>query len=423
LNPTHRGGLKYSNIRIRSSLEPAVLKSGVDWYLNDNRHGLWPAQIQAERVDAILWLLYSSELTDITVLKPAIENEIERRIGKRIEVGLRWRNIQLEFSKGPVPPEDIVRAIHIQVEHSVRNEAKSVLQEMYKSKATEWPLHLRLRAVPMYDEATNKEAKDNIRPLRSRQQAFNDEVYGKRKISSWEIKELDFPSSNSKMTLRDMIMKIAPREEPHSRLFNSVDNLRVNRSTVVFTCTPARESEARTVVAGLVTYLTHVYGNEAAEFFTRDAQIRAAESYWDEKNLCVRNKDDDYVSKLLDDDVDADYNFAPPADTSTRTPTSARPAAPDRPIPISLQRNTFGEDDDSIGTFRREQGHSSMTVMSGDSESTIRSLTERLASLETLLRYHQIDIPPEFPTSRAPRSEVSNTAGDSFGNGDTGEGH
>ena len=98
LNPNSRGGTRFSNIRIRSSLTPTKLKEDIDWYLRDNKHGLYLAQIQAEIMDTILWLLWSSELTDTVTLRQAIEAQLSAHTGRNIQVGLRWRTIQLESS-------------------------------------------------------------------------------------------------------------------------------------------------------------------------------------------------------------------------------------------------------------------------------------------------------------------------------------
>jgi hypothetical protein len=69
---------------------------------------------------------------------------------------------------------------------------------------------------------------------------------------------------------------------------------------------PSLESEARNMVAGLITFLKHLHGNEVLEFFTKDA----LDSFWDKKEQCVRNKDDDHVSSLLND-IDDDYILPP----------------------------------------------------------------------------------------------------------------
>jgi hypothetical protein len=109
-------------------------------------------------------------------------------------------------------------------------------------------------------------------------------------------------------------------------------------------------------------------------------QLQAADSYWDEDEQCVRNEDDAHVSSLLTD-LDDDY-VLPPVKTKKSSAQQA-PARPESTIP-SLQRNTFGEDDDSIGTFRRDHAQDSVSLSSlnSDSAMSIATLTSRLTALE-----------------------------------------
>jgi hypothetical protein len=194
-------------------------------------------------------------------------------------------------------------------------------------------------------------------------------------------------------------MGITQVENDHP-LFHSVDHMRFNRSQVVFTCMPALESEARHMVSCLLTFLKHHNPNDnVTEFFTKEAQLRAATSYWDEKEQCVRNEDDALVSSLLSH-LDDDYVLPP---TRKKTPKPGEHKAPERPTPATpaaLQRNTFGEDDDSIGTFRREH-RDAMSVSSTTSASamTIESLTSRLTAMENLLSLHNIALPANPPSS------------------------
>ena len=104
-------------------LTPAELKEDIDWYLRDNKHGLYLAQIQAEIMDTILWLLWSSELTDTVTLRQAIEAQLSAHTGRNIQVGLRWRTIQLE-SSGRIPDDKAIKAVHIEVDREQCYEAK-----------------------------------------------------------------------------------------------------------------------------------------------------------------------------------------------------------------------------------------------------------------------------------------------------------
>jgi len=194
-------------------------------------------------------------------------------------------------------------------------------------------------------------------------------------------------------------MSIRHPTDPKKGLFHSVDHLRFNRSTVVFTCMPSVEAEARNMVSCLLTFLNHLFGDVVNEFFTKDAQIRAAGSYWDEEEQCVRNEDDAHVASLAD--IDDDYNFP-----VKQKGTLAGQTAPERPEPtsMSLQRNTFGEEDDSIGTFHRDQAASDSVSLSStlvsDSTATLASLTSRLSALEKLLTTHNIALSVEIANGR-----------------------
>jgi hypothetical protein len=219
-------------------------------------------------------------------------------------------------------------------------------------------------------------------------------------------------------------MDIPHQNDASRKLFHSVDHLQANCSTVVFTCMPTLESEARNMVASLVTYLKHKHRDEVMEFFTKDAQIHTLDSYWDEEQQCICNPDDAHISSLLND-INVDYIMPP----TTKGPNIVNAMqAPERPIPgqqpgtqtpHTLQCNTFGEEEDSIGTFHQQQDHDTATVTSNDSNSTMESLTARLAALEHLLRSNNIIIPtnlklealPHMPIMGPPAGTISNQAG------------
>jgi hypothetical protein len=94
----------------------------------------------------------------------------------------------------------------------------------------------------------NGQVKKDIHCLIGRQASFNDEDLSKRRIITWEIKELDFLSPDD-YTLHDYIMSIRHPTEPKKSLFHSVDHLCFNHSTVVFTCMPSMEAEAWNMVS------------------------------------------------------------------------------------------------------------------------------------------------------------------------------
>jgi hypothetical protein len=402
LTPHSKGGTKFTSIRLRLSIPPSTLKDDIDWYLRDNKHGLYLAQIQAETVDTILWLLWSHDMIDVSILRTILEERVEAATNQKIPIGLRWRIIQLD-QPGRIAEEDAVKALHIDVAREHRVPAKMALEHIYSSKQKGWPLHIRMHAVLLLKDAMNSQDKKDIHRLIGRQASFNDEDLGKRKINCWEIKELDFESKEG-YSLRDYIMAILHPENDERSLFHSVDHLRFNWSTVMFTCMPLVEAEARNMVSCLITYLNHLHGDVINEFFTKEAQLRADGSYWDDVDQCIQNEDNEHVSSSLLDDMDDDY-ILPPVNKKGKTSDTLAPARPE-PVNASLQtplqRNTFREDEDSIGTFRQAQASELVSLSSSiqsESAMSVESLVSIISALESLLSTHKIALPSNILTS------------------------
>ena len=135
-----------------------------------------------------------------------------------------------------------------------------------------------MHAVPLLKNILNAQVKKDIHRLIGQQASFNDEDLGKCKINTWEIKELEFESSKGSI-LQDYIMTIPQSDYLDKTLFHSMDHLRFNRYTIVFTCMPSVEAEACNLATSLLTYLNHHYGDIINEFFTKDAQLRTTGSY------------------------------------------------------------------------------------------------------------------------------------------------
>ena len=261
-------------------------------------------------------------------------------------------------------------------------------------------------AVPLLKDVMNDQICSDIYWLIGHQASFNDETLGKRKINCLEIKELDHVSAVTNSSLRDMIMGIPQLDNPERSLFHTVNHLRFNWSTVVFTCMPAVESEARNMVSCLLPFLKHHYGDSVCEFFTKEAQLRSATSFWDKTEQCICNEDDIHVSGLKD--IDDDFVFPP----GKKTKISTNLTAPERPIPTqALQCNTFGEDADSIQTFRRNNTPTDdeFTVSShlSDSAMSVDTLCSRLLAAETLLKQNNIALPASSATAHPSLAEES----------------
>jgi hypothetical protein len=161
LTPNFKGGTKFSSIRLQPSIPPATLKEDIDWYLWDNKHGLYIAQIQAETVDTILWLWWSHDMLDTDALRMSIEVYVANATTLDTPIDLRWCIIQLD-QPGRIPEEDAVKALHIDVAREHRMIAKQALEEIYSLQQTQWPLHIHMRAVPLLKDVMNGQVKKDI---------------------------------------------------------------------------------------------------------------------------------------------------------------------------------------------------------------------------------------------------------------------
>lgn len=148
------------------------------------------------------------------------------------------------------------------------------------------------------------------------------------------------------------------------------------------------------MVAGLIAYLKHQQGNQVLEFFKKDAHLLAIDSFWDKKEQCTCSKDDDHVASLLIN-IDDDYILTPIKKGSTKSQPSNIPDQPLPNLPVfhSLQRNTFGEDDNSIGSFHHDQAWASTSVASDNSATMIAGLMSCLTAMENILCSNNIGIP------------------------------
>jgi hypothetical protein len=133
LTPNSKGGMKFTSIQLRLSIPAPTLKEDIDWYLWDNKHGLYTAQIQAETVDTILWLLWLHDMIDISTLCTSIEAHLEHLTKQMIPVGLRWHTIQLDQPRC-IPDNEAVKVLHIDVACAHQTIAKQALEEIYSSK-------------------------------------------------------------------------------------------------------------------------------------------------------------------------------------------------------------------------------------------------------------------------------------------------
>jgi hypothetical protein len=236
-----------------------------------------------------------------------------------------------------------VRALHIWAPGGLEfQQTKEIMQSIYSSHATEFPLGIKMRFVPS-NLRIGTERINKLKKLRRRQELFLHEIV----ISSartWEIASLD-TSIGEQPTLRQLLMDVKTKDDQF-KMFLSVDTAYKKTDLVIFTFLPRHEDEARNFITTLVPYMINKFKHLfMAEYFTQEACERANESEWDSLLEKVITKDDKYIDNLFDDNNDLEIFGFKDQDNDIAQHSSFR----------RIEKIYLGEESDSIGSLSSRQ--------------------------------------------------------------------
>ena len=363
--PKTAGGPVYPSVHLGHTVSFAALKEELSWWFQGERHGLWERQLQCEATYVVGWALYSTQSMHV----PALRREISERLG--IDVGIRWRTIQLDKT-GPIPADQLAKALHFEVNKKDKRMAKQRLAEIYAKEATDFPLGIKLRLVWPLSDLMNFRTRTKVAALRLRQLQFCTHMTGMR---TWELQAIDIPDERTGCTLRKRLMAIRSQQDG-CQLFHSVDPSHIG-DAVQFTFHPSREEEARSMVIALPPYLRWKMESENPSFtpeereryyskvlychFNRDALDRAVDAVWNPTTMTVESPADAYNDWIFDEG-DAELDCSTLGDTSG-TPASTLPSA----LAPRVRPHDAAGDTDSISTIPQGRSLASLPSQTSDS--------------------------------------------------------
>ena len=321
------------------------IMASISWWFKAEQHGLWLCALQAEKTEVLGWLLYSTREMNIASLTGAIESQ------SGFEVGL-WHRIILLGRPGPIPTNQRVYAIHVEVDAAIFGTAKRWFSKTYGTDAlSDFPNGIKLRLVPELNSRTSAPMKVKIERLHARQAAFQSQVL---RIDNWDITSIDFFDGDLQASLRELIMGIKSREKPLLPLFHSVDQ-HWQGTSYIFTVIPQFQQEAESILSGLLPFLQFCNPRSEGSLeksFTVCAVERWADATWDHLNYCVRTLDDTIVQFILDGDHELDFS-AFESDTNIGiASTELEPSYWPRPWDgQSASKTLDGNDADSVSTM------------------------------------------------------------------------
>jgi hypothetical protein len=191
--PNTKGQTLYVSILMAHNQSFDEIMENIRWWLSERKAGLWKRQVQSETVKPVGYLLYSTRALEPEYMKQVVEEAANRhkkaeKLGKKIELGFRWRVIPMG-KQGKIREEDQVRALHIECPSDQYQIVKAILAEIYAADAEQFPGGIKLRLVPDIYGVANPETKAKVLHLRARQAVFLKKVMV---MTSYEIASLDY---------------------------------------------------------------------------------------------------------------------------------------------------------------------------------------------------------------------------------------
>jgi len=302
------GGDYHIQVLMGSEENLSTIMQTIGWWVKSTSQGMWMTDLQsAEETTCAGWLLFSAGDYDQEALSQAIWEFTG------VQVAIRFRAIadgtKKDYNAKPDPkapkPPPPVKALHIEIDKRNQGGSRSRIEALYSSKATTFPLGIKMRFVRDHHLLTNSQAKAKAECLRAHQERFLNQM---ETCITWEISTLDLEDRSTEATLRQLIMNIPDPANPASRLFHSVNKM-FNQKGTIFRFHPSRSQNARDVVAGLCVYIKGLWqgvidDRKFNKFFTDTALDRAKDAWWDPSQKCVVTRADEEMASILQTDKD-----------------------------------------------------------------------------------------------------------------------
>jgi hypothetical protein len=333
--------------------------------------GIYRRTLQAEKTTTIGWAYMSTKHTNKLTLAEAITAKIQ------IPVGLQWRMITTGIAISELKEEQKVRAIHFEVEDCDVQYAKKILNDLYHhSKTDGFPLGMKLRFMPMYDNIPNTEGQNTLTTMVGFQQRYCKYI---GEYISGDIINIDGTLPNG-ATIRQYLMSMRIEDDKRKRVFLGINKTWNNRG-YVYSILPKHRDLASVTIQHLLTKLHFDFPHASEDgkvypdidkYFDTVAWERAQETTWDPNRNCAvatnmdnlqgtldamkgedmfetfyELEDDKIVIKNdKDDDIDKEKLMLDTDGKSiaTRTRSSRRPVTEtNRGTPTSGSRVSFGD--------------------------------------------------------------------------------
>ncbi len=237
------GGDYHIQVLMGSDDDLNTIMQTIGWWLKSTFQGMWLTDLQAaEETTCAGWLLFSAGDYD----REALSYEIWEFTG--VQVAIRFRVIEDGKKRdknakpdpnAPKPPPPI-KALHVEINKVNQAVNRSRIEQLYLSKATVFPLGIKMRFVRDFCLLTNSQAKAKAECLKAHQERFLNQM---ETCLTWEVTALDLEDHTTEATLRQMIMNLPDPSHPSQKLFHSV-NMQFSQDAAILRFHPSKSQNA-----------------------------------------------------------------------------------------------------------------------------------------------------------------------------------
>ncbi len=172
----------------------------------------------------------------------------------------------------------------------------------------------KMRLVPPFKTILSSGNKHKYASLIARQAALNSRLGS---CTTWEFATnlmLDHPEPKTGRSFRDIMMAVLSQVFPGTPLFHTIDRQWRSENGVTFTFLPENDSEARSIIAGLIPFLRYTSDPWYMSMFTTEAKFRHATSKWDQVTRQVFSAEEFEIDEYLADDDEYNKTDEPTAE-------------------------------------------------------------------------------------------------------------
>jgi hypothetical protein len=265
-----------------------------------------PNPCQSSRVSTIGWVFGSVKTMDGDILTKTIREIL--KIPQHIAIGVQWRTIADKSGrrypwpkdKGqPRPPQ----ALHFDIDDTYIGAWYPKFAKLFKKGARKKVNYMQLRLIPCFNTQMGRTLSDvmveNVFQMAQKQAHFINNYV--TKLTTSHILSLDNPIGENQVTLRRFLMMKAPEIKVTERIFITVDrSFRGTEHTLVTTRRHA--DQALRTLNTMIPECLHLYGAEAARWFTAGGLMAFQDIRWDPVTNATTSSNDEALLQMVEED-------------------------------------------------------------------------------------------------------------------------